>query len=241
MFFDFVIDSMDQISLVTNEPTIVPVKTITVTASHPEIPSPSSTSSSFAAQNNSRNYCVYKGRKYAINERFEDGCESICKCMASNASVECEPRCPKHNQTTATREQCVSVADPKDSCCRIELCDVTLDDHEQGAISIVPAPPSLVDAMKHRNAPHTSRTSNELNLNHNNNNNTHKALVSSVTSAAFDADAAGNEHNSNEKYDCEHKGSKYKIGNNWHKEAHEHTYRLHTSVKAVYTAALMTT
>lgn len=204
---------MHQISSVTKEPTLLPVKAITVSSLNPEISSPSSTpSSSHAAQNNIRDYCVYKGRKYAINERIEDGCESICKCMASSASVECESRCPKHNQTTATRKQCVSVPDPEDPlCCRIELCDVTLDDHEQGAIAIVPAPPSLVDAMKHRNAPNSNRTSNELNLN-NNNNNTRKELMSSVASAVSDANAAGDKHDPNEKYDCEHKGSKYKIG-----------------------------
>lgn len=95
-------------------------------------------------------YCTFKGKKYAFNEKIEDGCESICKCMPSTASVECEPRCPKMNHTTAMHEQCVTVPDPKDLCCHIELCDVTLDDHEQGPIAIVPAPPSLVDAMKNK-------------------------------------------------------------------------------------------
>lgn len=204
---------MDQIPSVTIEPTLIPAKTFTVSALSPELPPPSSSppASSFATQNNDHDYCVYKGRKYAINERIEDGCESICKCMASSASVECEPRCPKHNQTTATREQCVSVPDPKDLCCQITLCDVTFDDHEQGAIAIVPAPPSLVDAMKHSNGPNTNRTSNELN--NNNSNNTHKELTPSDTSAAAavsDVDAAAGD--ANEKYNCEHNGSKYKIG-----------------------------
>lgn len=195
---------MDQFIPITKEPTQIPEKTITVLASNPvESPSSSSPTSSLGAQNNNGDYCVYKGLKYAINERIEDGCESICKCMALSASVECEPRCPKHNQTSATREQCVSVPDPKDLCCRIELCDVTLDDHEQGAISIVPAPPSLVDAMKNRNATNTNRTLNGLN------NNTHKELTPGNDAFA----AAGDKLDpDDEKYDCEHNGSKYKIG-----------------------------
>lgn len=149
-------------------------------------------------------YCIYKGQKYAINERIEDGCERICKCMASSVSVECEPRCPKVNHTSVAHEQCVSVPDPKDLCCYIELCDVTLDDHEQGAIAIVPAPPSLVDAMKNRNASNTNHTSNGFN-------NDDKELTSTA--------ATGDNRDPNEKYDCQHNGSKYKIGTHTHKES----------------------
>lgn len=148
---------------------------------------------------NNGDYCVYKGRKYAINERIEDGCESICKCMASSATVECEPRCSKHNHTSASSEQCVSFPDPKDSCCSIELCDVTLDDHEQGAISIVPAPPSLVDANKSRKGSNKNRTTNGLARDH-----------EELTAPAVSTIGSG--HDLNEKHDCEHNGSKYTIG-----------------------------
>lgn len=142
----------------------------------------------------SGDFCVFKGKKYAINQRIEDGCENICKCMASTATVDCEPRCPKMNHTTATHEQCVAVTDPKDPCCIIELCDVTLDDHEQGgAIAIVPAPPSLVDAMKNKIGQQTIDYKER-------------------TSAAASAIPAAPEHDPNEKYDCEHDGSKYTIG-----------------------------
>lgn len=140
-------------------------------------------------------YCVFKDKKFAFNERIEDGCERICTCMASSATVECEPRCPKKNHTTATHEQCVTVPDPKDLCCHIELCDVTLDDHEQGAIAIVPAPPSLIDAMKHRKNQPSNRTFSiskdpSLNLN------------------------TGNGHDSNDHHGCEYNGNKYTIGAN---------------------------
>lgn len=73
-------------------------------------------------------YCVYNGNNYAVNEKIEDGCETICTCMDKTGRIECEPRCSKMNHTTS--EQCVTVADPNDVCCQIELCDVTLNDHE---------------------------------------------------------------------------------------------------------------
>lgn len=99
-------------------------------------------------KDDSLNYCHYKGKQYAINERIEESCDTICKCLASSGLVECEPRCPEVNHTTASHEQCVSVPDPKDPCCHIELCDVTLDDHEQGAIVVVPPPPYMISALK---------------------------------------------------------------------------------------------
>lgn len=142
-------------------------------------------------------YCVYKGKKYAINERIEDGCEHICKCIASTVAVECEPRCPKMNLTTANHEQCVTVPDPKDLCCHIELCDVTLDDHLQGsAIAIVPAPPSF-NAMKMKNG---NRTVTLLD-----GDSEERASTSAISIPAVEQDP-------NEKFDCEYEGKKYKIG-----------------------------
>lgn len=159
-----------------------------------ELPSLNSDSSTPSIQNNG-DYCVYKGRKYAINERIEVGCEKICKCMGSSASVECEPRCPKQNQTSASSDKCVSFPDPKDSCCHIELCEVTDDDYEQSPVVIVPPPPSFINA-KH------NRTLNGMIRDH-------EELVATTMTAAG---SNGKKHDKNEKYECEHNGSKYTIG-----------------------------
>lgn len=153
-------------------------------------PEPSS-----ASIQNSGDYCVFEGRKYAINERIEDGCERICKCVASSATVECEPRCPKQNDTSATNEKCLSFPDPKDSCCHIKICDVTLDDHEQGAVVVVPPPPSFGGANKNGSSNGLIRDHEEL-------------IATTETTKGVNA----NKHDSNEKYDCEHNGSKYTIG-----------------------------
>lgn len=96
-------------------------------------------------------HCMYNGRKLSLEDRIEIDCDMICKCMGESGKVECEPRCPKMNHTTS--EQCVTVPDPKDSCCQIELCDVTLDDHEQsGAIVVVPPPPSMAEKLMNENS-----------------------------------------------------------------------------------------
>lgn len=74
------------------------------------------------------NICTYNGKSYAINERIEIGCEEICLCH-DNGDMICSPRCPKMNMTKS--DHCVTVKDMNDSCCEVQLCDVTLDDHEQ--------------------------------------------------------------------------------------------------------------
>lgn len=72
--------------------------------------------------------CSYKGKIYAPNERIEIDCDEICSCHASG-EMKCTPRCPKMNMTNS--DHCVTVKDSKDSCCEVQLCDVSLDDHEQ--------------------------------------------------------------------------------------------------------------
>lgn len=104
----------------------------------------------------SEGHCLYNGQRYAYDARIEDGCDRLCKCMAPDGQVECQPRCPKMNHTTS--EQCVTVPDPNDSCCKIEFCDVSLDGHEQtsgGGIVVVP-PPAGGHANNNNNANNNS-------------------------------------------------------------------------------------
>lgn len=72
--------------------------------------------------------CKFNGGSYKFRERLEIGCDQICHCER-DGEMNCRPRCPQRNHTRL--EKCVLVKDPKDVCCQMELCDVTLDDHEQ--------------------------------------------------------------------------------------------------------------
>lgn len=143
------------------------------------------------------NHCVYDGKKYAINELVEMGCESVCKCILGMGLVDCQPRCPKSNHTKAIHEQCVSVPDPKDPCCHIELCDVTLDDHEQGAIAILPPP---ADFKNNKNETTDDNGHDKLNINNRPN------VTATIKGDDVDTD------NDDQDYDCEHEGKKYKKG-----------------------------
>lgn len=72
--------------------------------------------------------CHFNGGTYKFRERLEIGCDEICHCD-EGGKMNCRPRCTERNHTRL--EKCVLVKDPKDICCQLELCDVTLDDHEQ--------------------------------------------------------------------------------------------------------------
>ncbi|XP_061393214.1 putative epidermal cell surface receptor [Musca vetustissima] len=72
--------------------------------------------------------CFFNGGIYKFRERLEIGCEQICHCDEGGI-MNCKPRCPERNHTRP--DKCVFVKDPKDVCCQLEFCDVTLDDHEQ--------------------------------------------------------------------------------------------------------------
>lgn len=167
-----------------------------------EQPSMNAESSSSPSTQNNGDYCIYKGHKYAINERIEDGCEKICKCMASGANVECEPRCPKQNQTSSSSDKCVSFPDPKDSCCHIELCEVTDDDYEQSPVVIVPPPSSFLNAKNNRTS--TGKIHD------------HEDLIATTATATGSKDDKKH-HDANGKYECEHNGSKYTVGT-YHRE-----------------------
>lgn len=71
--------------------------------------------------------CTYKNKDYQLNEKIEDGCEMICHCREMG-KVECMPRCPEIMKKS---DRCVIVKDTEDSCCEKQLCDVSLDDHEE--------------------------------------------------------------------------------------------------------------
>lgn len=75
--------------------------------------------------------CRHENREFAVNETVNPAdCEMRCLCDA-DGDIRCNPRCqPSMGNQTRSEQQCVKVKDPADSCCEIELCDVTLDDHE---------------------------------------------------------------------------------------------------------------
>lgn len=77
--------------------------------------------------------CEYNGERYNFSETIKSDCVETCTCQG-NGKVLCEPhRCPKMNHTTS--EKCLTLNDPNDSCCKIEVCDVTLDDYEAAPMS----------------------------------------------------------------------------------------------------------
>lgn len=94
----------------------------------PTTPRPRPRPRHIAASPKPRTDCHYMGGVYKFRERLEIGCEQICHCD-DGGIMDCRPRCPEKNHTRA--DKCVYVKDPKDVCCQLELCDVTLDDHEQ--------------------------------------------------------------------------------------------------------------
>lgn len=72
--------------------------------------------------------CIFQNKSYQVNDKIEDGCERICYCRG-NGKLDCSPRCP--NKITTKSDRCVVVKDAEDSCCEKQLCDVSLDDHEE--------------------------------------------------------------------------------------------------------------
>ncbi|XP_037956055.1 putative epidermal cell surface receptor isoform X4 [Teleopsis dalmanni] len=92
-----------------------------------------------ASMQKSRPDCHFNGGTYKFRERLEIGCEKICHCDEDGV-MNCKSRCPVRNHTRV--DKCVFVKDPKDVCCQLEFCDVTLDDHEQ-----TPSPPAAQNTI----------------------------------------------------------------------------------------------
>ncbi|CAK9813290.1 Putative epidermal cell surface receptor [Anthophora quadrimaculata] len=75
--------------------------------------------------------CVFGNKTIMRGQRVEDGCTKVCICEAGG-NLKCQQRCPPNDTISVTNQhdRCVVLTDPRDSCCTITLCDVTLGDHE---------------------------------------------------------------------------------------------------------------
>ncbi|XP_017757579.1 PREDICTED: putative epidermal cell surface receptor isoform X3 [Eufriesea mexicana] len=75
--------------------------------------------------------CIFGNKTIMRGQRVEDGCTRICICEAGG-NLRCQQRCPPNDTISVTNQhdRCVVLTDPRDSCCTITLCDVTLGDHE---------------------------------------------------------------------------------------------------------------
>ncbi|XP_046628551.1 putative epidermal cell surface receptor [Neodiprion virginianus] len=84
-------------------------------------------------------FCYLGNNTVPRGGTVEDGCSQVCVCEA-RGKLKCRPRCPSNSTSTSMAtmmassanqpDKCVPVPDPRDACCTITLCDVTLGDHE---------------------------------------------------------------------------------------------------------------
>lgn len=72
------------------------------------------------------NVCRYGNNTYNVGAKWDVRCEQRCSCE-KNSVVMCEPRCKQ----LPPSDICINVQDPKDSCCEIQVCDVSQDIHEE--------------------------------------------------------------------------------------------------------------
>ncbi|CAH0678678.1 unnamed protein product, partial [Chilo suppressalis] len=70
--------------------------------------------------------CRYGNDTYPVGAQWHIGCEQTCHCE-KNSVVTCKPRCERHPPS----EKCISVQDPSDVCCEVQVCDVSQDVHEE--------------------------------------------------------------------------------------------------------------
>ncbi|XP_044013505.1 putative epidermal cell surface receptor isoform X2 [Aphidius gifuensis] len=75
--------------------------------------------------------CVFENKTINRGQRVEDGCSRVCICE-TGGTLKCQPRCPPNETATGMKQhdRCVALPDPRDSCCTITLCDVSLGEHE---------------------------------------------------------------------------------------------------------------
>ncbi|RWS31371.1 epidermal cell surface receptor-like protein [Leptotrombidium deliense] len=108
--------------------------------------------------------CHHKNKVYSINETFNEGCESICKCK-HGSKLECKARCPTFQGND--RKYCQLMPDPDDpECCKIAVCDVREGERKQN-------PSIILDSAEPLNShsaniriilPKFENNSNEINL-----------------------------------------------------------------------------
>ncbi|XP_069993704.1 uncharacterized protein sas isoform X4 [Penaeus vannamei] len=69
--------------------------------------------------------CTFKNTTYRPGDVFFDECEYRCSCN-NNTEIECEPRCEfPHEDGSETEPGCEYLPDPKDSCCKLRVCNST--------------------------------------------------------------------------------------------------------------------
>ncbi|XP_034938419.1 putative epidermal cell surface receptor isoform X2 [Chelonus insularis] len=90
--------------------------------------------------------CFFANKPILRGQRVEDGCTKTCFCDIGGV-LKCEPRCPP-NETTSeihNHDRCVALADPRDPCCTITYCDVSLGEHEIKSENVADLSVSLTD------------------------------------------------------------------------------------------------
>ncbi|XP_047482174.1 uncharacterized protein LOC125034466 [Penaeus chinensis] len=69
--------------------------------------------------------CTFKNTTYRPGDVFYDECDYRCSCNNNN-EIECEPRCEfPHEDGSETEPGCEYLPDPKDSCCKLRVCNST--------------------------------------------------------------------------------------------------------------------
>ncbi|KAK7505814.1 hypothetical protein BaRGS_00003085, partial [Batillaria attramentaria] len=65
-------------------------------------------------------YCVYNGVNFKQGQTWDDGCDLKCVCENSATGYyRCNQRCARYDHVPAG---CVLMADPRDSCCQVPVC-----------------------------------------------------------------------------------------------------------------------
>ncbi|KAJ8302722.1 LOW QUALITY PROTEIN: hypothetical protein KUTeg_019118 [Tegillarca granosa] len=65
--------------------------------------------------------CLYKGKVYNINDKWDDGCDYQCTCMNDLiGKYQCVQRCQEFPNLP---NRCVLIQNPNDKCCKAPYCD----------------------------------------------------------------------------------------------------------------------